>query len=41
MWFTHFTEADQGTIVKFTNGESITVEEDFMMIAQACSGGLR
>lgn len=41
MWFTHFVEADQNTIMKFTNGESVTVEEDFMTFASAFSGGSR
>lgn len=41
MWFTHFAESDRGTILKFTNGETVTVEEDFMTIASAFSGGLR
>lgn len=38
MWLTHFAETDGGTIVKFTNGESVTVEEGFMTLASAFRG---
>lgn len=41
MWLTYFAESDHGTIVKFTNGEHVTVEESFMTIASAFSGGRR
>lgn len=38
MWLTHFAETDGGTTVKFTNGESVTVEEGFMTLASAFGG---
>ncbi|HEX8170973.1 MAG TPA: hypothetical protein VF824_10580 [Thermoanaerobaculia bacterium] len=41
MWLTHFSEGDSGTLVKFTNGDTVTVEEDFMTLANAFSGRLR
>lgn len=33
MWMTTFTEAEDGTIFRFTNGETFTVEESFMVVA--------
>ena len=35
MWLTTFEEADSGTVFKFTNGEKVTVEENFREVSTA------
>jgi hypothetical protein len=35
MWLTTFEEADTGTVFKFTNGEKVTVEENFREVTTA------
>ncbi|HEX2062130.1 MAG TPA: hypothetical protein VHK90_15430 [Thermoanaerobaculia bacterium] len=35
MWLTTFEEADSGTVFKFTNGETVTVEENFREVTTA------
>lgn len=35
MWFTTFTESERGTDFKFTNGDSVTVDEGFDEVANA------
>lgn len=35
MWLTNFEETDAGTVFKFTNGESVTVEESFREVTDA------
>lgn len=33
MWFTTFAQGDHGTTFRFTNGETLTVEEGFDAVA--------
>ena len=35
MWLTTFEETDTGTVFKFTNGEKVTVEENFREVTSA------
>lgn len=35
MWLTTFTETAKGTEFQFTNGETVTVEEGFDVVAEA------
>ena len=35
MWLTTFEEPDAGTVFKFTNGEKVTVEENFREVTAA------
>ena len=35
MWLTIFEETDRGTVFKFTNGETVTVEESFREVTSA------
>lgn len=35
MWLTTFEETDRGTVFKFTNGETVTVEESFREVTSA------
>jgi hypothetical protein len=35
MWLTTFEETDRGTVFKFANGETVTVEESFREVTSA------
>lgn len=35
MWLTTFEETGTGTVFKFTNGEKVTVEENFREVTTA------
>ena len=39
MWLTTFEETDRGTVFKFTNGETVTVEESFREVTNAFERG--
>lgn len=41
MWITTFGEMDRGTVVKFTSGDTLLVEEDFDTVANLFRRGVR
>ena len=41
MWLTTFEETDRGTVFKFTNGETVTVEESFRDVTNAFGHAFR